>query len=101
MDRRQYARVVLPDSCCAERIECGQHRARLSPEPGHIDPEAGGGGGRKVAQAAAELIDRAAPIPPAQMVEADTDLQDPLVEVADMVRLRSPEVFQCLVALPI
>ena len=78
-----------------------QDRACLRAEPRDVHPEAGPLRGGQVGQAAAELVHRAPVVAAPQVVEPDANLQDALVEVADRVRLRPPDVLQSLVALPV
>src|SRR5207244_11502699 len=63
----------------------------------HVDRHAARPVGLELLQALSELGHRASPIAPAPVVEANTDLQNPLVEVADRVRLYDPDRLQSFV----
>ncbi len=54
---------------------------------------------RQVAGSAREHIYRAVVVEPAQMMKRDADLQDALVEIADVSPLRAPQQLQRLVLL--
>ena len=77
--------VVLRDSAGAECLELGQNIAYFGVQLGDIDAHAGWGGWPEIGEAAAELVHSAAPVAAPQVVEADADLEDALVEVADVV----------------
>jgi hypothetical protein len=46
---------------------------------------------REIARAARQEVDRAVVVQAAQLVEGDADLQDALVEIADVAPLGAPE----------
>ena len=54
---------------------------------------------RQVARSARQHVDRAVVIQPPQVMERDADLQDALVEIADVAALGAPEQLQRLVLL--
>jgi len=65
----------------------------------HIDGHAGGPIGFELGQAVSEFRHGASPVSPSPVVEADADLQDALVEVADGVRFMDPNFFERFVLL--
>src|SRR5690606_37308683 len=64
-----------------------------------IDALAGREEAAHLLDAPGQEVHRAAPVAATQMVEPDVDLEDPLVEEADRIRLGAPDIFQDLVAL--
>src|SRR5215213_7820844 len=98
---RQRASHHFSNALPVQRLKLCQDAARLGAQPGDIDAHATWRGWFQVGEATAEFVHRAAPVAVPQVVAADADLEDALVEVADVVGLDAPDRLQRLVALPV
>src|SRR5262245_49156949 len=97
----QGACVYFADLAGAECFQLGEDGACFGAQVGDVDAHAGWDGWREIGEAAAEFVDGTAPVAALQVIKADADLEDALVEVADVVGLDAPDRFQRLVALPV
>src|SRR6185312_16110309 len=101
VDRRNQRPVKLLDALRSEFAEQGETVARGAVECQCVNPHAPWAKAANFIGAAIEQFHRAAPVAPVEMMERDADLQDALVECADRIRFRAPDIFEHFVALEI
>ena len=83
----------------AERLELISKLADLADQPLDIDPHTLRAVWFQLYEPLAELGDSASPVPPLPVIEPDTDLEDPLIEVPNAIGFRDPDRFQRFVLL--
>jgi hypothetical protein len=93
-DGGKFRQVLTPAA-----LEIGKQEAGLAHEALDVNGHAARPIGLELVQALAHFGDRAVPVALSPVVEADPDLEDPLVQVADRVRLGDPDALQGLVLL--
>src|SRR5690349_6814190 len=98
-NRRDHRRVERGEVRRAEFLDPGQAGATLGDEAAGVETEAAGGEAGRLLDAVGEEEDGAAVVAPPRVVEADADLEDALVEAADLAPLGVPLVLDHLVAL--
>jgi hypothetical protein len=98
---RQQCEVNFPKALRAERDQFSAEAARVGDEPAHLDAHAVWSEWLQVIRAALKLDCRASEVVAQQVIAADTDLQDALVERPDRTWLGAPDQLQCLVAFEI
>jgi hypothetical protein len=89
-DRRHETPVEFAESIRSQPIDLSQHLRRIVKEPSHVDALTARRERREVPGPAREHIHRAMVIAPAQVVEGDADLEDPLVQVPDVATFGAP-----------
>src|SRR6185295_14209970 len=87
-DLRGQPPIELREPVRPKALDFPQDRRRIVQQRLNVDALAVRCKRREVAWTAREHVDRAVVIQPPQMVEGDADLQDALVEVADVATFR-------------
>lgn len=97
LDRRYQTPVELAEAVAAEGVDLVEAALGLLAEDSGIDPVADWCEAARLVDAVTQEQRCATVVAVAQVVESDADLEDALIQVADRVGLRAPEVFKDLV----
>src|SRR5712692_7342033 len=91
--------VEFGEALGSEPLHFAQRRRRVTQQRCDVHALAARRERRKVLRAARQHVHRAVMVQPAQVMKGDANLQNTLVEVADVAALRPPEPLQRLVLL--
>ncbi len=99
MDRESATRVLLPHSLWTELEQLRAQPRRVADEPFHVHSLANRREWSQLVEPFGQQDRRAVEVAARPVVEADPDLEDPVVEVADGLVGRTPEELEGLVLL--
>ncbi len=102
MHLRQCGDLYFVNSIGAERTHLVQHARRFIDQSLHVDAHTARRIRLEVIDAAREDNRRSAIIPARDVMEADADLEDAFVKIADgLILFGTPHRFKCFVLVPI
>ena len=100
-NRRCEPPVEFSQPIASEPLDLRECRSGLGQQCFDVDALASWGERLEVSGTAREHVDRAVMIPSTQMMQRHADLQDTLIQAANLTRLRAPERFQGFVLLEV
>src|SRR5436190_7017379 len=101
VDERQSGDVAFTDALGTQLYDPVAHVGGFADEASHIHTQALVAERLKIGDAAIDVVDGTAIVAQPQLVEADADLKDALVEIAQRSRLKYPDFFERFVLLKV